>query len=129
GDVIWEARQKCSDLITVPPHFNEYAKYSKLAREIYYGYTDQIEPFGIDECWLDVTGSTRLFGDGCEIAYKIKEEIKSELGLTISVGVSYNKIFAKLGSDLKKPDAITCINSENFKDIVWTLPSNSLLGI
>lgn len=129
GDVIWEARRKCSELIIVPPHFNEYAKYSKLAREIYYGYTDQIEPFGIDECWLDVTGSTMLFGDGYEIAHKIKEEIKSELGLTISVGVSYNKIFAKLGSDLKKPDAITCIDSDNFKDIVWALPSNSLLGI
>lgn len=117
GEVVWQAKQKCKDLIVVNPHYEYYIKYSKLARDIYNRYTDLVEPFGMDECWLDLTGSTHLFGTGYEIAEKIKETIKFELGLTISVGVSFNKIFAKLGSDMKKPDAITVIDKDSFKKI------------
>lgn len=129
AEVIWQARQKCPGLVTVPPHMDEYIRYSRMARRIYGQYTDLIEPFGIDECWLDVTGSQRLFGSGYEIAHRIRRQIRRELGITISVGVSFNKIFAKLGSDLKKPDAVTCITRENFHTLVWPLPVNELLGI
>lgn len=129
GEVTWQAKQKCRDLIVVPPHYDQYIKYSKLAREIYSRYTDLIQPFGMDECWLDVSGSTNLFGSGFEIAKQISETIKFELGLTVSIGVSFNKIFAKLGSDMKKPDAITCIDKENIKDKIWNLPASDLLGV
>jgi DNA polymerase-4 len=129
GEPIWQAKQKCPDLVIVPPNYEEYLKYSKLTKEIYYRFTDQIEPFGMDECWLDVTGSTELFGSGYEIAYKIKEAVKAELGLTVSIGVSYNKIFAKLGSDIKKPDAITVIEEDTFKDQIWKLPASDLMGV
>lgn len=129
GEPIWKAKQKCPDLVIVPPRFNEYLHYSELVRKIYYQYTDKIEPFGMDECWLDVTGSTRLFGSGYDIAMKIKEQVKAEVGLTVSIGVSFNKIFAKLGSDMKKPDAITCIEKEKFKEIVWPLPVSDLIYV
>lgn len=129
GEVIWQAKQKCPDLLIVPPHYDEYLKYSKLARKIYYEYTNQVEPFGLDECWLDCTGSTYLFGSGEEIANELKERIKKELGITISVGVSFNKIFAKLGSDMKKPDAVTVIPRESFKELVWPLAVNEMMGI
>lgn len=129
GEAIWQAKNKCKNLVIVSPQYDEYIKYSKLAYKIYERYTDYIEPFGIDECWLDMTGTQKLFGSGYEVAYKIKETIKSELGLTISCGVSYNKIFAKLGSDIKKPDAITEISRENFKDTVWPLPVSDLFGV
>ena len=104
-------------------------KYSKIAKEIYSEYTDQVEPYGLDECWLDVTGSAHLFGDGKTIADKLRERIKFELGVTASVGVSYNKIFAKLGSDMKKPDATTVITSDHFREIVWPLPVSDLLYV
>lgn len=129
GEPIWKARQKCPMLITVEPHFDEYMKYSRLAQEIYYRYTDMIEPFGLDECWLDVSGSTLLFGSGFEIANRIREDMKKELGLTVSVGVSFTKIFAKLGSDMKKPDAVTCIDEDSFRQTVWKLPASELLGV
>lgn len=129
GEVTWQAKQKCRDLIVVPPHYNQYIKYSKLAREIYSRYTDLIQPFGMDECWLDVSGSTKLFGSGYEIAKQISNTIKFELGLTVSIGVSFNKIFAKIGSDMKKPDAITCIYEIDFKKKVWKLPASDLLGV
>lgn len=129
GEVTWQAKQKCRDLIVVPPHYDQYIKYSKLAREVYSRYTDLIQPFGMDECWLDVSGSTKLFGTGYEIAKQISETIKFELGLTVSIGVSFNKIFAKLGSDMRKPDAITCIDKDNFKDEIWNLPASDLLGV
>ena len=129
GEAIWQAKQKCRDLIIISPHFELYEKYSVEARKIYYRYTDMVESFGIDECWLDVTASKLLFGDGYTIAEKIREDIKKELGLTISVGVSFNKIFAKLGSDMKKPDATTVIPYEDFKNIVWKLPTDEMLGI
>ena len=129
GDPMWMANQKCPDIIFVPPHYDLYMKHSKLVREIYAEYTDKVEPYGLDECWLDVTGSTMLFGSGQEIADKLRERIKFELGVSVSVGVSFNKIFAKLGSDMKKPDATTVIESERFKEIVWPLPVKELLYV
>ena len=129
GETIWEARQKCKDLILVKPDMPAYHHYSRLVHEIYRQFTDKIEPFGIDEAWLDVTGSTRLFGCGAKIAHEIRKKIRDELGMTVSVGVSYNKVFAKLGSDLKKPDATTIISKENFKNIVHPLPVSDLLFV
>lgn len=129
GETVWNAKQKCPSLVTVIPHHGEYAEFSKRAFEIYSRFTDEIEPFGMDECWLDVTGSLRLFGSGEEIANKIRTIIKEELGLTASVGVSFNKVFAKLGSDLKKPDATTVISRDNFKEKVWGLPATDMLGV
>ena len=128
GMVNWEAKQRCPDLIFVPPQYDQYLKYSKLAHQIYYRYTDLVEPFGMDECWLDVSGSS-TYGSGMEIAEKIRTACREELGLTVSIGVSYNKIFAKLGSDLKKPDAITEITKENFKEKVWPLPASDLIYV
>lgn len=129
AETIWQAKQKCPDLVCVKPHMDDYSKISKYVFNIYCEYTDLVEPFGIDECWLDVTNSTLLFGDGYNIAYTVKERIKAELGLTISVGVSFTKIFAKLGSDIKKPDAITCITRENYKGVAWCLPACDMLGV
>jgi DNA polymerase-4 len=129
GEPTVKALQKCPDLIVVMPDFPEYARYSHLAREIYERYTDQVEPFGMDECWLDVTGSTRLFGSGEEMADRIRREVREELGLTISVGVSFNKVFAKLGSDMKKPDATTCLPRESMQEVIWPLPVEDLLGV
>jgi len=129
AETIWEAKAKCPGLICVQPHYELYAKYSNEAKAIYNNYTDYIEPFGIDECWLDVTGS-KILGTGLEIAHKIREEVKQKTGgLTISVGVSFNKPFAKLGSDLKKPDAVTEISQENFKTLIWPLPAQELFMI
>lgn len=129
GEAIWQAQQKCKNLIIVPPDYKKYLKFSQFAKDIYSKYTDQIESFGLDECWLDVTGSTHLFGDGKKVADEIRERIKFEMGVTASIGVSFNKIFAKLGSDIKKPDATTEITRENFKSIVWNLPVNELLYV
>lgn len=129
GMVNWEAKQRCPDLILVPPQYEQYLKYSKLAHEIYYRYTDMVEPFGMDECWLDCTGGRGLYGDGPRIADEIRTAMREELGLTVSVGVSYNKIFAKLGSDMKKPDAVTIITSSDFKEKVWPLPASDLLYV
>lgn len=129
GEVIWQAKKKCPQLITLPPNFSKYVEYSKSVKEIYYKYTDMVESFGLDEAWLDVTGSTRLFGNGYKIAQKIRSRIKKELDITVSIGVSYNKIFAKLGSDYKKPDAVTLINKSNYKHMVWSLPAEDLLYV
>ncbi len=129
AEPIFQAQRKCPDLVLLPAIYEEYEKYSKKAQEIYSRYTDMIEPFGIDECWLDVTGSTLLFGSAETIANLIRNDIKRELGITISVGVSFNKVFAKLGSDMKKPDAVTVITKENFKDKVWKLPITDLLFV
>ena len=129
GEAIWQAKLKCPSLIVVPPDFKRYTYFSQQVRKIYERYTDLIEPFGIDECWLDVTGSRRLFGEAYEIADRIRREITQEQGLTASVGVSFNKIFAKLGSDLKKPDATSIIPYENFREILWPLEVNRLLGV
>lgn len=128
-ETIWQAKRKCPQLVLVQPHRDQYAKYSKLVNEIYQRFTDLVEPFGIDESWLDVTGSKQLFGDGATIADRIRREVREQLGLTVSVGVSFNKIFAKLGSDYKKPDATTVISRENFQRIVFPLPVSDLLFV
>ena len=129
AETIWSARQKCPELVIVPPSHSDYVYYSKLVNKIYCEYTDMVEPFGIDESWLDVTASKNLFGDGKKIADTLRKRIKSELDLTISVGVSYNKVFAKLGSDYKKPDATTVIDVNNYKEIVYPLPVTDLFFV
>jgi DNA polymerase-4 len=128
GEVIWQAKQKCPNLLIVPPHYEEYLKYSRLAQQIYYSYSNQVESFGLDECWIDVSGS-ELFGDGKTIADDIRSRMKKELGITVSIGVSFNKVFAKLGSNMKKPDATTVIPKEDFREIVWKLPASEMIGI
>ena len=127
GMVNWEARQLCKDLIVVPPQYDQYLKYSKLTQAIYQRYTDLIEPFGMDECWLDVTGSRMVCGDAMSIAENIRRSVREELGLTVSIGVSYNKIFAKLGSDMKKPDAITEIRRDTYMEKVWPLHCSEMI--
>lgn len=127
GMVNWEARALCKDLLVIPPQYEQYLKYSKLTQAIYNRYTDLIEPFGMDECWLDVTGSRGICGDGMTIAEDIRQTVREELGMTVSIGVSFNKIFAKLGSDMKKPDAITQITDSDFRKKVWPLPASDLI--
>ena len=129
GDVYWEAKRKAPDLAELPADFSAYLRVSKEVRKIYERYTDRVEAFGIDECWLDVSDAARIFGGGVKIAEEIRRAVKSEIGITASVGVSWNKIFAKLGSDMKKPDAVTEITPENYKDIVWRLPVEELLYV
>jgi len=109
--------------------FRKYLRFSRMARAIYADYTDQIEPFGVDEAWCDVTGSISLFGSGEQIAATIRRRMKEELGISASIGVSWNKIFAKLGSDMKKPDATSVITEDNYRDIVWPLPVGELLYV
>jgi len=121
AETIWQARKKCPDLQLVSPHHEKYKLYSKKINQIYLQYTDMVEPFSIDESWLDVTASLQLFGSGVEIADAIRKRVKAELGLTLSVGVSYNKIFAKMGSEYKKPDATTVISRENYQELLWPL--------
>lgn len=128
GDVIWEAKRKCPGLIIRPVRFGVYEEQSRAVREIYGRFTDLVEPFGIDECWLDVTHS-KTFGTGEEIAEKIRRAVKEERGLTVSVGVSFNKVFAKLASDLKKPDAVTVVSRENYREKIWPLPVSQLLFV
>lgn len=130
AETLWQARQKCADLIIVPPDYPLYMRYSRLARDIYYQYTPRVEPFGLDECWLDVTKSLNAWcGDPLLIAAEISERMKAELGITVSIGVSWNKIFAKFGSDYKKPDAITSITRANFRSVVWNAPVEELLYV
>ena len=128
AETIWQARQKCPELVLLPPHRELYRQYSRQMNGIYGQYTDLVEPFGIDESWLDITGSMHLFGgDAAAIADAIRARAREELGLTLSVGVSFNKVFAKLGSDYRKPDATTVISPENWREMVWPLPVGSLL--
>ena len=129
GQAIWQARQLCPELVVMQPNFPLYTRFSQMTREIYLDYTSRVEPFGLDEAWLDVTGSVSGDDSGMGIAKEISSRIKNELGITVSIGVSYNKVFAKLGSDYKKPDAITEINKSNFKNIVWGLPASDLLYV
>ena len=128
GMTIREASERCKDLIVTVPHHEEYVKVSEKVRRIYERYTDKVEPFGIDEAWLDVT-SRRSSRSGKEIADELRAVIAKEIGITASVGVSFNKVFAKLGSDYKKPDATTVITEENFRDTVWKLPVSDLLYV
>lgn len=147
GDTIWQAQKKCPAIVTVPPHFDKYMEYSRKVRAVYARYTDLIEGYGIDECWLDVTGSTLVFpkfgrqyteANGEKhfsdeylkfLGDTVREEVKRELGVTVSCGVSFNKVFAKLGSDLKKPDGTTVISFLNFKEVVDGLPVEDLLFV
>jgi DNA polymerase-4 len=129
GEAIWQAKQKCPELVIVPPDFPLYMRFSKMAHKVYLNYTDKVEPFGLDECWLDISSNAHNLKEGFEFAKKISRQIKCELGITVSIGVSYNKVFAKLGSDYKKPDAITVIKKDNFKEIVWPLPAGDLLYV
>ena len=128
GEALWQAKQKCPDLVIVPPHYQLYLRFSRMARAIYAEYTDRIEPFGLDEAWIDVTGSG-VFGDAVEIAETIRNRVKFELGITVSIGVSFNKIFAKLGSDYKKPDAVTVFGKDDYREKVWPLPVEELLYV
>ena len=128
AETVWQAKKKCPVLVLLPPHHELYEIYSRRVNEIYGRFTDLVEPFGIDESWLDVTGSLHLFGgDARALADRIRATVKAETGLTVSVGVSFNKVFAKLGSDLKKPDATTVIPPEGWRDIVWPLPVGDML--
>ena len=129
GMAVWQAKQCCPNLVVLPPDMREYIRISRLARNIYEDYTDQIEPFGLDENWLDVTGSVGLFGSPMSMAQEISRRIKFELGITASIGVADNKITAKLGSDYKKPDAITRIEADNYKEIAYPLPVRDLLYV
>ena len=129
GEKIYDAKKKCPSLVTVSPHYSKYEEASRSVRKIYARYTDRIESFGLDECWLDITGSHLLFGSSVEIANKIREEVKRETGLTISVGVSFTKVLAKLGSDLKKPDAVSVLPKENYMQIIKNLDISELIGI
>ncbi len=129
AEPIWQARRKCPGLVLAAPHHERYAHFSRLAREIYCQYTDLVEPFSLDECWLDVYGSQRLFGDGEHIAQLIRNRVKQELGLTVSIGVSFNKVFAKLGSDYKKPDAVTVFGREQMESVIWKLPCDAMLFV
>lgn len=130
GEALWEARAKCPGLVVVPPRYEVYQRYSAMARRIYYQYTDLVEPFGLDEAWLDLTGSIALLGsDAPHVATEISGRMKAELGCTVSVGVSWNKIFAKFGSDYRKPDAVTFITPDNYRERVWRAPVGELLYV
>lgn len=126
GEALWEAKLKCPDLILLPPHGDQYIRFSKMMRKLYREYTNQIEPFGLDESWLDVSSHPL---SGAEIASQLRRRARDELGITISIGVSFNKVFAKLGSDMHKPDATTIISHDNFRHKVWPLPAGDLLFI
>lgn len=129
AETVWQAKKKCPNLMLVAPHHYKYKEYSDKINKIYMEYTDMVEPFSIDESWLDVTASQKLFGSGKDIADSIRNQVKDQLGLTLSAGVSYNKIFAKMGSEYKKPDATTLITRENYKDLLWSKPVGELFFV
>ena len=128
GQALWQAKQSCPDVVFVPPRMDLYIRFSQMARKIYHEYSDKVESFGLDECWLDLTGCLAC-PDPVETAHEIRRRVKKETGLTVSIGVSFNKIFAKLGSDYRKPDAVTVIDRENYKSIVWGLPASDMLMV
>ena len=129
GMALWQAKQVCPEINFISPRMDLYLRFSKMAHEIYAEYTDLQEAYGIDESWLDVTDSVSIKGDGCKIAQEISNRMKSELGITVSIGVSFNKIYAKLGSDYKKPDAITTMYRDEFQRKAWVLPASDLLYV
>ena len=129
GEAIWQARMKCPDLVCVPPDFALYLRFSQRMRKLYEEYAERVESFGLDEAWMDISNPGVTMGDGERIAHEIRNRIKRELGITVSVGVSFNKVFAKLGSDLKKPDAVTVIPPDAFQEKVWGLPVGELLFV
>ena len=129
GMAIWQARQVCHDLLLTEPHYRRYIRFSKKMRKIYEQYSDRVESFGLDECWLDVSNPGVTIEDGERIAHEIRNRVRNELGITVSVGVADNKIFAKLGSDMKKPDAVTVIHPDTFQQKIWSLPVSDLLYV
>lgn len=129
GMALWQAKQLCPEINFISPRMDLYLRFSKMVHEIYGEYTDLQEAYGIDESWLDVTDSVSIKGDGYKIAQEISNRMKSELGITVSIGVSFNKIYAKLGSDYKKPDAITTMYRNEFRDKAWGLPASDLLYV
>ena len=129
AETVWQAKRKCPELVLVPPHYDRYEEFSKRINEIYCEYTDRVEPFSVDESWLDVTGSQRLFGDGVTIADSLRRRVREEVGVTISVGVSFNKWFAKMGSDYRKPDATTPITRENYREILYPMPVENFMFV
>jgi DNA polymerase-4 len=129
AEAIWQAQAKCPDLVLVDAHHEKYEFYSKKLREMYSEYTDRVEPFGLDECWLDMTGIVSDYEEAEEIALEIRQRVKEEFKLTCSVGISFNKVFAKLGSDYKKPDATTVFSDTNWKEKIWPLPVSDLLFV
>lgn len=129
GEPLWKAKKKCGNLVCISSHFERYTKFSNMAKKIYAEYTDLVESFGPDECWLDITKKGKDINYGKEVAEIIRQRIKDELGITVSIGVSFNKVFAKLGSDYKKPDAVTVISRENYKSIVWPMSVDNLLFV
>ncbi|NLZ87850.1 MAG: DNA polymerase IV [Gammaproteobacteria bacterium] len=129
GMALWQAKQVCPELTFIVPRMDLYLRFSRMAHEIYGDYTDLQEPYGIDESWLDVSASASVKGDGEKIAKEISNRMKKELGITVSIGISYNKIFAKLGSDYKKPDAITTMYENEFQTKAWDLPVSDLLYV
>lgn len=130
GEAIWEAKTKCPNLVCLAPHYDLYEEISKKLHMLYLDYTDKVEPLGLDECWLDVTGCQKYIDKNPkQIADEIRKKVKQEFGFTVSVGVSFNKIFAKLGSDMKKPDATTIIDKSNFKNLTYNLPLSTIVGI
>ena len=131
AEAIWQAKQKCPSLIVVPPDYAAYKRYSKLARMIYYDYTNQVEPFGLDESWnrCDRIRVSLFGGDAMLVANEISERVKDELGLTVSVGVSWNKVFAKLGSDTDPGDGVIAITRDNYRDFAWPMPASEMIYV
>ena len=129
GEAIWQARQKCPELVCVPPDYPLYVRFGKKMRRLYEQYSDRVESFGLDEAWVDLTNPGVTIADGERVAQEIRRRVKEELGITVSVGVSFNKIFAKLGSDMKKPDAVTVLEPETFRERIWGLPAGELLYV
>ncbi len=129
AETVWQAKRKCPQLVLVPPHHDRYQEFSDRINAIYCEYTDRVEPFSVDESWLDVTGSKRLFGDGKTIADTLRRRIKEEIGVSISVGVSFNKLFAKMGSDYRKPDATTVIDRQNYRQLLYPMPVSDFMFV
>lgn len=129
AETVWQAKKKCPQLVLVSPHHGLYELYSGRINDIYEQYTDLVEPFSVDESWLDISGSLHLFGSGERVADELRQRVRDEIGITISVGVSFNKIFAKLGSDYKKPDATTVITRGNYRSVLWPLPARDMLFV
>jgi DNA polymerase-4 len=129
GESLRDALKKCPDLVIVHPNYEDYMYYTEKVKDIYREYTDKVESYGLDEAWIDLTNSTALYGNGEEIARTIQKRVYDEIGLTVSIGVSYNKIFAKLGSDLIKPSGLVVITKDNFKEKIWSLPVEDLFYV
>lgn len=129
GESLREARRKCPDLLIIHPDYDAYIYYTEKIKDIYRRYTDRVESFGLDEAWIDLTHSQRLFGDGIDLARRIQDEVFETYGITVSMGVSFNKIFAKLASDLLKHKGFVVVTEDDFKEFIWPLPAEDLLMV